>query len=188
MTLLHRLKAAWTAFVAPRPLPLAMLGETIREDARPQDQQLLNYSTVEPDHQSEPKPKRRSRRRKVIAAAPEPIPSNEEALKRLRERKRPQISNDHEIGNLRPNTAIAIERDRTLYRQPGETLQGFVDRVRSIVADSKIDWREEEPDKTKLDILQDVMNRPLRADGAPDFSQILPEDLSNIVPAHRIVH
>jgi hypothetical protein len=125
----------------------------------------------------------------LLNAAPEPEPPTEDAwLRRLRERKRPRPSNDPQMERLPETTSSAKVRDLVIRRELGESISGFYDRVRAQVGDSLIDWGTDEPEKTKLNIVQDHLNRPLRATEDADFSGVLPEDLTNYIPDHRVIH
>jgi hypothetical protein len=70
----------------------------------------------------------------------------------------------------------------------GESIHGFYDRTRSIVGDAMIEWGTNEPEKTKLNIIQDHLNRPIRAtEDAVGWDQILPEDLVGMQGTHGTV-
>jgi hypothetical protein len=123
-----------------------------------------------------------------LIAAPEP-PPNDDWLKRLKEKQRPRPNNDAEKAHLPWSTAIATVRGSHFYRLPGESLEAFIDRVRSVVGDTIVSWEDEPLEKTKLNIINDALHRPLKADDdAVGFDQILPEDFQNYRPDHRIVH
>jgi hypothetical protein len=188
--------------LTPRPVPLHMLPETIHADIYPQlaapmgdapADQLAKSLLV--DDQAVQKPKRRKRKPKsrgaVMLAAPEPLPPTPPTppwLENLRNKRRPRIDHDAEIERLPANTSVAVARDRTLYRQPGEDLPSFVTRIRAILGEGKVDWGHETPDKTRLDIIQSHLNRTIKADEDADFSGVLSEDLINYRPDHRVIH
>jgi hypothetical protein len=181
------------------PAPLALLGGPIEDEKILQT--AISFSEPAP-----PKPKRKRKvkvlqtalltekpkvaRSALLNAATEPEPPAEDAwLRKLREKKRKPPYSSIEADNLPNTTSVAIVRDRTLYRMPDESVQSFVARVRSIIGDSLVDWGTEKPDKTCLDIVQDHLNRPLKANTDEDgWDQILPEDLVGMQGTHGTVH
>jgi hypothetical protein len=198
----QRFKAAYRAFIEPQPLPRALLPPTIQDDAYPVEPMQLRLKNEvdlgEPSDQPHEnrevdlgakKPRRPYKRKPktpVLVAVPD-APQPEEWLRKLREKRRFPIDNP-EAERLPPATSVARIRDRTLYRLPGESVQGFIDRVRASVGDARVSWSEEPADPTRLSIIENALHRPLKAAEDLDFSSILAEDLNNIRPPHSIIH
>jgi hypothetical protein len=189
-----------------KPFARVLMAATVVADAFPElatqpqlgkaKVQLLNNSAVEtttaPLLAKPAKPKRkRARKPKVLLAAPaepEPPPPEPDAwLKKLREKRR-SILITTEAENISPNVGSALVRGTIIHREVGETTADFVHRIRGI-GGSSVEWREYPPEKSRLSIIEDALHRPLKADGeAVGWDDILPEDLQNWHPDHRVVH
>jgi hypothetical protein len=143
-------------------------------------------------HVVQKKPARKRARKPkapVMLAAADPEPPTEDAwLTNLRKRKHHPIT-DNGAERLPPNTSSAVIRGTLVHREAGETLHDFYARIKGIGGDGLIDWIEEPTDKTRLSIIQDHLNRPLKANTDEyGWDQILPEDLVGMQGAHGTVH
>jgi hypothetical protein len=175
---------------APSPIPLAMLPETIHDDIRQEPvKQLSQTETVV--FEAAPQKPRRKRKPATPVTVFELPPQPETVdpfLEKLRQ-KRPRRNNDDEIDRLPAMTSIATVQGSHFYRYPDESLDAFVTRVRGILGnDAPINWVIEPQDKTRLDIVQNHLRRPLKAQSElPDLTGILPEDLP-MQGTHGTVH
>jgi len=169
------LSARVHVWVALRPLPPALMAPTIVADAFPAlavNAQLgegpLQTTQIALSEPAPPKPKRKRKAKvlqsRTLIAAPEPEPPPEDAwLTNLRNRKHHRIISN-EAERLPSNTGSATINGKVIHRESGETQRDFITRVRGIVGrEARIDWIEDAPDKTRLSIIQDHLNRPLRA-------------------------
>ena len=188
-----RISAAWAAFIAPPPPPLSAFPLTIHADMVPALATPCQLGEAEHEifctTRSTKKPARaRKPKATVLQTAPKP-PVEDAWLRRLKEKNRLRIDNQATIERLPHNTSIASVGAYVLYRFPGETLQGFVDRCRASAGENiRIEWESDGPEKTKLDIVESALKRPLKLAEDLDFSHVLPEDLVGMQGTHRLLH
>jgi hypothetical protein len=197
------------------PLPISpdRIPETIKDDMRADARavvlsqpDLVFLSPPKKPRHKKMKPKRavakkqRETKKQPVVVLQAAKPDKAEFLEILRKKKNNRsLETFDPTTTMPPATGVARCNGHTIFRQGGETLRGFHDRVKAIVGtESYVEWIVDyEPLSYGRKILEDHMRRPLKSqlvDDAPHVNEavknghLLPVDLQNWNAGRGVLH